>query len=426
MFDINSQYRIDTAIPVITANYKVLHFDEFPILFSGTNKYNNKLLGSLSYENFENDSFRYFVILVDDRQYYEFHNRRLSYKDLIEENKELFILDKDVNDNILDIFHVPVEAIPSDFLPLHNSFIPESHVLSNGLNFSFSLKGKLADLHKALVNDINSVNNRIYDYLEEGIDLFRSLSVSPKIYSNPSQVGSYKLNFDIELERAGQVKLFQVDYNQIGYFINQYLQYITHVLPNEEDGFLKNSPESSRGFNMLMNNLVNVYKSGGFHPPSTLKDLLIDNINESATKLSDITEYIRISESFDSIEIGSQLNDGSISAIGYIDQSYKSSVSSKLLPSEVLTEDERDIITDETAKSYRVLVFRLNRDTGKGGARLYFEDEKYHTVRLNIDKGDKELSNSVFTKSLDEDKVVDVTGIATRENGVFKKLECYL
>ena len=74
MFDIENQYKVITTLPVITDNYRVLHFDEYPILFSGTNKYGNKLLSSLSSE--EDDIFRYFTIVLDDKQYSDFINRK--------------------------------------------------------------------------------------------------------------------------------------------------------------------------------------------------------------------------------------------------------------------------------------------------------------------------------------------------------------
>ena len=427
MFEINSQYKVDSSLPIIRENYQVLHFDEFPILFSGTNKFANKLIGSLAYEDYENDSFRYFIIIVDDKQYSKFFNGGVSYLNLIKECEELFIVDKDINDNVLSSYHIPLTVLPSEYLPLQNSFIPNRKIASTSLNFGFSLKGKLANLHKAFVHDINSVNQKIYSYLEESIEVLRNLSLDPQIYSQPSRNGSYRLNFDIELKQDPQLAIFQVDPNKVGEFVNQYLQYIAYSLPNEIDGFFIDSPSTSKNFQLLQESLANVYKSGSLPTSSTITDLLVDNINTSAHKLSEITEYLKTSESFDSIEIGNYITEDFFSSIGLVDGEYKSSVIEKLHPDEnLLVFDEKSIVSDETPQNYRILVYKLNRYSGKAGARLYYDEENFNIVRLHIDRGDKELSNSVYTKSLDEDKVVDVRGIATKINGVYKKLDCYL
>lgn len=91
-----------------------------------------------------------------------------------------------------------------------------------------------------------------------------------------------------------------------------------------------------------------------------------------------------------------------------------------------LSSIDADVQSDETQQSYRILVYSLNRETGNGRARLYFEEENFYRTILHIHRADNELSNSVFTKSLDEDKVVEVKGIATKINGIYTKLDCYL
>lgn len=428
MFEISNQNKINSALPVITDNYNILHFDEFPILFSGTNCYGNKLIGSFSYEDYDNDFFRYIVIIVNDKQYSDFFNKRVSYIQLLNDCQEIFVIDRDINDKILLTYHMALSDIPVDYLPLENSYIPEQKALSNSLNFSFSLKGKLADFHKAIVTDVNSINHRIYSYLEESIETLRSFSLEPQIYSQPSQVGSYRLNFDIEFKQNNQqLTLFPISQDRVAEFINEYLNYVANVFPHEEDDVLTISSETSKSFQSLKNSLIDIYKSANLEPSSTISDLLVDNINSSANKLSDVAEFLKTSQSFNGIELGNYSDDGSFSSIGFLDKEYKSLIAPKLLEDEhILASDE--IISDESPQDYRILVFRINSETGKGGARLYYdyENEDFHKVLLNIDLAGKDLSNSIFTKSLNEDKVVDVKGIATKKNGIFKKLDCYL
>jgi len=422
MFIIDNQYKVKTSLPVIINNYTILHFDEFPILFSGTNKYGNKVLGSLSYE--DDDLFRYFVTILDDKQYSDFINKRISYLDLIKLNQEVFVIDKDINDSEQSTFQLPIENIPPEYLPRQNSYIPEQKV-SASLNFGFSLKGKLADLHKAFVSEVNYVNQRIYDYLEESLEALGNLPLSPLIYSQPSKTSSYRLNFDIEFKQSQQLEIFAINQNKIGEFINSYLNYIAYTLPAESDDFLSLSPETSKNFTDLKQSLIDGYNSVNIQPTSTITDSLVESINNSANKLSDVTEYLKTSESFSSIELGNYNENGVFSTVGFLDQGYKSSVISKLIDDTLLLES-KEIESDETPQNYRILVYKLNRYSGKGGARLYYHDEDFHTIKLYIERGDQELSNSIFTKSLDEDKVIDVKGIATRINGIYKKLDCYI
>ncbi|WP_025144513.1 hypothetical protein [Pedobacter jeongneungensis] len=426
MFELNLQYRIKTSLPVITGNYKILHYDEFPILFSGTNNYGNKLIGSYSYEDDETDLFRYFLIIVSDKQYVDFYNGKISYRSLIETNESLFIIDKDINDHIIDTFHVPLESIPADYLPHIKSFIPLQKQTQNNLNFAFSLKGKLADLHKAKVNDINNVNERIYNYLQDSLETLNVFQLNPIVYSQPSQAASYRLNFDIEFKQEQQMSMFPIDKKKVGEFLQTYLNYISYSLPEEDDGFLEDNPEKSKGFSDLKSKYEEIFTSYNTEPLSAVSDILVENISSSAEKLSEVTEYLKSNNSFDSILLGYTDDNGGFSTIGYLIEDYKALIDSKILHNEEELYIE-NIIVDPTPQSYRILVYDMNTETGKGRARLYPDDtEDYYRVKLHVYTVGDSLSNSIFTKSLNESKVVNVEGIGTRINGVFKKLECYI
>ncbi|MGY3211492.1 hypothetical protein [Mucilaginibacter sp. HD30] len=424
MFDIKDQYNVVTTLPVIRDNYRVLHFDEYPILFSGTNKYGNILLSSLASE--EDDIFRYFTIELDDKQYSDFINRKVSYRELIRANQEVFVVDKDINDFEIATYQVPLNDIPSDYLPHPNSYIPEQ-LFSSSLNFTFSLKGKLADLHKAFVYDVNSVSEKIYAYLKESLESLSHLALNPLVYSQPSKIGSYQLNFDIEFEQRNQMEMFPIDQEKVKQFINQYLNYITYRLPDEEGLNLGDITYNSEAFRKIKDTLIDVYEGSGRIPPqSTMDERLIENIQNSAIKLSDVTEYLKSNKSFNTIELGHYSEEGNFSSIGVITDDYKDAISSKLFLEDELLLESADVEADETQKDYRILVYSLNRESGNGRAKLYLHDEVYNRIILHVHRGENELSNSVYTKSLDEDKVVDVKGIATKVAGIYKKLDCYL
>src|SRR5690606_5573009 len=86
---------------------------------------------------------------------------------------------------------------------------------------------------------------------------------------------------------------------------------------------------------------------------------------------------------------------------------------------------ENDGIKDEFPHSFRILVYSLNLDSGNGKARLYFNDsEEYYKISIKVDTNENSsLNNTDFTKSMHEDKVINVMGISTRKNGIVKKIE---
>ena len=425
MFAVKNPYSTNTELPLIVDSYKVLHFDEFPILFTGVNKFGNKLIGSYSYEDEENDFYRFFVVLVQDKVFFDFYDNKISYRDIIHSSSEVYIVDRDINEKLISSFAYPVAELPLDFLPHTDSYIPISQKASNSLNFSFSLQGGLADFHKSFVSDVNSINQRINDFLEESLNVLKGFSLKPKIFSQPSQIGSYRLNFDIEFDKQSQISMFPINEDAIAGFLNDYIHYISSYLPHEVNDFLDNSPNSQK-FKLLESSLSNVYSTSHKIPSDALNFSLIDDINNAAIKLTEVTDFLKISDSFNKIELGKIDNHGSFSGIGVLDSGFRDNIISKLLPEdEILTFDD-DVTSDLTPQNYRILVYDLNLHSGKGGASLFYEGENFHKVRLHIEKGDKELSNSVFTKSMDENKVIDVKGIAVKKGSKYRKLNCFL
>ena len=425
MLNLNNSRLTKSELPVITDNYTVLHFDEYPILFTGTNKFGNKIIGSFCDEDDDNGSLIYFTIIVSDKDFSSFYNKKISYRDLILNANEIFVLEKNFNNDIIKSYFIPISEIPSDYIPLDSSYIPSKFAVIESLNYSFSLKGKLADVHKGVVNDINNINSKIYDYLIEGLQTLNVFGITPKVFSQPSHLGSYRLNFDIDFPSSSQLNFFEVDKQKVTDFINLYLNYISQTLPNEKEDFLISNIEESNDFSQIKTSFNEIFYSSNQEPPSTVSDILIDGINNVAEKLSNVSEFMKSNDSFNSIEVGVIDRQGHFLSNGIIESDYKSIVESKLLHT-YLTE-ELKVTTDETPKNYRILVFRINSESGKGGARLYIDSsEKYHKIVLTVNTNKKDLANSVFTESLYEDKVVNVSGIATTINGVYKKLECYL
>ncbi len=426
MFSLFHNESTSSELPVITDNYKVLHFDEYPILFSGTNKFGNKIIGSLIDEDDDNNLLYYFSIIVNDKDFNSFYNKKKSYRNLIVDSKEIFIVVKTFNDEIVKTHLIPISSIPNHYLPRETSFIPDKHTIKPALSYSFSLKGKLTDFHKAIVNDINEINLKINDFLDESLRAIDGFGITAKVFSQPSSAGSYRLNFDIDFISQPQLKFFDVDILKVSNFLNLYLNYVTYKLPYDKDFFLLKDNILSSDFLKVEESFKEIYYSSNQEPASTVSELLIDSINNTAEKLSEVSEFMNSNDSFNSIEVGMINKEGLFLSDGYIDSDYKANVE-EIFPSLDILTEEMEIISDESPNNYRILVYKINSMSGKGNALLYpNSSEESHKVRLTVNKNQKDLSNSVFTKSMYEDKVVDVSGIATKINGLYKKLECYL
>jgi len=118
MFSIDNSKVTKSDLPIIIANYEVFHFDEYPILFSGTNSYGNKIIGSIMYENDEEQTLRYIHLMVSDILFQKFITQKISYQKLILSCTNVFIIDKDINDKLITGYQIEAEDIPNEYLPI--------------------------------------------------------------------------------------------------------------------------------------------------------------------------------------------------------------------------------------------------------------------------------------------------------------------
>ena len=113
----------DAYLLKIESDYTVLHFNEIPMLFSGKNKYGNRIVGSIMCEDEDNDIERYLYILVLEADYIKFIKRKISYMKLIEKQTQVFIIDKN-SDGTKKIYCLHLSEIPPCYLPNDKIFCP--------------------------------------------------------------------------------------------------------------------------------------------------------------------------------------------------------------------------------------------------------------------------------------------------------------
>ena len=415
MFEINKHKAIVSDLPLITDNYISILRDENPILYSGTNRYGNRILGVIVEESEIDFSIRYFHVIIDDKTYYDFTNKKITLRHIIEISNVVFVIDTK-GGKVIDNNLVTISEIPKDYLPLDDSYCPDGYFIPS-LNFGVSLKGKKSDLHIVEVPDVNSIQTAFADVLKNALRNIDDLDLNPKCYLEPSKTGSYRVNYIIEFETK-QASLFHVDDSLLAEYLKSLFNYIIEKLPNEQYT-LKEDDITSDSFIAIEDALEKIYESSklGSLSQDEIEEKVIRNVNETALKFEEVTNFIKNSSSFNKIELLNYQSTGGELGLGIIDENFFDSIKAKLIIKE--PDVNVDIIEEEQSpQTYRIRVYHLNTDSGNCWAYFYpdNESESNFKIPIRIRQNDKEYHNSFLSKSLDEKKVISIKGYAERIN----------
>jgi hypothetical protein len=425
MFEIGKHKSLVNDLPVITSNYLELLTDEIPILYTGTNKYGNLILGSIIEEDDDNSILWYYQIIITSTIYYDFLDKKNTLLDLFKSSNLIYIITKDYSKKVLDYNLVSLDEIPEDYLPLSNSYCPEI-AIPFSFHYGISLKGKKSDEHKAEVSDVNAVQESVHKVLKQALNSLEELNLRHTLYVEPAMTGSFRINFNIEFEELQQTNLFPINRKDISNYLSQYLDFIVSKLPSEEEDIFKKDNVDSTSFKEIENKLIHIYNQASIKTvPVVIENKLIHNINETAHEFEQLSEQIKASKSFTQVDWFNYTNGGEI-GIGSINESFYENIKSKLVVEEIETAVSV-IEEDKEDQKYRILVYSLNTESGKGLALLFHGDtEKADRISLHITKGDKKIENTVYSNSLHEGKVVDVIGKAKKVDDKYKLLKVTL
>ncbi|HLY68262.1 MAG TPA: hypothetical protein VKR53_00955 [Puia sp.] len=414
MFEVKKNKTLIRGLHEIVANsLSLLNDGSNDILYTGTNKFGNRLLGTIVLENRQEQYLRYFHILITEEVFLSFLNRKKTLRAILEESESFFVVDKNFNDEISDYNIVSINDIPEQFIPLQNSYCP-TFVYEATFDYVFSLKGGLSDLHMAEPETVNNMNSKFSSFLKQSFDFLNDLNIGGHVYSFPSQTGSFELNFKIELQEDNG--LFKISNNDISEFLVKLYNYIFNKLPQHEEKSLKVENIESDDFKKLEKNFSDLF-SNRFAEHKGSEQRVIDLITYSIEPFKDI-QY----EGFDNIEVMNKNTNGDRIPIAIVKKDFYDIVSSKLFsPEEINKEDE--IIVDKEPKNYEISVYWFNSESGKGGAHVRDNQIQYKTP-LHL-KGRANYRNTIFTRNAndDEDVFITVSGIATRRNGRIELIE---
>lgn len=413
MFELKNRQLYINGLFDISDNYcSLINDGAIDLLYKGTNKFGSNILGSILYEDDENLYLRYINTIVSDETLHDFLNRRVSLRSIINNSNSVFVVDKGYNNDIKNSALIPLEDLPNDYLPLENSYCP-SFVKRNTFEYTFSLKGGLADTHKAEPLIMSDTNSKVFKLLNSATTFLNELDIQPRIYSEVALAGSFQLNFEIDL--IEKINLFSKPSSDIKTFFYGFLNYLFEKLPNESQDVLKVEEKSSNELKSLFGEMKKLYNSRNVvFNDEAFKQKVIDLITYSVDSVKDI-EY----RGYNKIEISNKLENGEVLPVALIKTDYYETVENKVFKPEQ-KEKPDEIIIDEIPRNYRIQVYQLNKETGNGGA-YYLVNDNVSKIGLHL-RGKNDYHGTVYTKSLDEDKSIDILGIGKWVNGVLKEI----
>ncbi|MCC9074458.1 hypothetical protein LNQ49_22980 [Flavobacterium sp. F-65] len=389
------------------------------IIFTGTNLYANRLLCCIMFEDDEIGFLRYLHVLTTEEQYSEFINKKISFRNILDINQSAFLVDVDYNMIEIDSNIVSIDEIPSDFLPLSNSFCPE-FIFEPSFTYSLSMVGGLADTHKTKAHELSNVSTHFSDFLKSSTTFLNDLDFENNIYVEALEAGSFKINFKIEYTEPQQIALLNVSKENINDFINDYFKYFFNQLPEENNNIFKNEIVNSEKFKELENKLEKIYEEKSVLPKGGVEQKLIDLINYSSKEL----EKIEYHGSFDRLKFQNITNTGQEIPFGIIDNDFILSVKDKMFDLSNF-ETKPIIVFDESPQKYKIQIYLFSIESGKGNA--YYMDENGVISKIIIHAtGKSNYDNTIFTRGMDDGKSFEITGIAKKVDGKIKQITCEL
>lgn len=413
MFELKNKQLYINGLFDISNNYCSLVNDgAIDLLYSGTNKFGSNILGSILYEDDENLYLRYIHTIVSDETLHDFLNKRVSLLNIINNSNSVFVIDKNYNNETKNSALIPLEDLPKDYLPLENSYCP-SFAKRNTFEYTFSLKGGLADTHKAEPLIMSDTNSKVFKLLNSATTFLNELGIQPTIYSEVALAGSFQLNFEINLKEKHS--LFSKSSDDIKSFFSGFLNYIFDKLPKESQDVLKNEEKSSEELKSLFGEMKKLFNNRNMVlNDEASEQKIIDLITYSVDSIKDI-EY----KGYDKIEISNKLENGEVLPVALIKTDYYETVENKVFKPEH-KEKPDEIIIDEIPKNYKIQVYQLNKETGNGLA-YYILNDNVSKISLHL-RGRKGYHGTTYTKSMDDNSSIDILGLGKWVNGVLKEI----
>ena len=405
--------QIHTDLPIITGNYQVLHFDDEPILFTGTNIYGNRIIGSLLDEDDEAGVSRYFYVIVDSRLYTDFRKCKVSYLQILKNSKPIYVIERSFDAKKTDIYFLSFDEVPEDYLPTEESFCPVQ-TSSLPLTYFVKLKGALADTNMALPREISNIQMIFAEMLESIPKTLKNILHEPPVaFQRSYSEGSFALNFEISLKFED---MFIKD-AKVTEYLNNFLGYCTEHLPKEADKLYEPESEAVTFFDHLISGYEELYSEVGVSLPEKYKEKVREEIKKSSESIAEMTETI--GDHFTGIEIANDIENPR--PIAYLDADFKQTIESVV---DIIQSKTQNVEEDREPREYDIYVYHLNKESRAGNAIIINDDQEKTMSRPKIKiLGDEPLDHTKYTESLHLNERITVRAKAKKVDGKCRNLE---
>ncbi|MCA6439102.1 MAG: hypothetical protein ACRCSM_11095 [Sediminibacterium sp.] len=404
-------------LTTISSSFKVLHFDDFPILFLGVNKFGNKILGSHLEEDDDSKTILTLHTILSNKEYYDFINKKKSYKEILQETSTKFLVEKSFGGKALAAYNLEFEDIPEEYQPLENSYCP-NYKKSFSFSYSLGLKGKVADLNRAIADQVSNIQTAFSDFLENRLKSLKNFNLQPAAYLQPYTPGSFKINLELEYKQVKAQDLFSktLPFDE---YVHEYLKYITTSIVADQEQLLKEDDFAlSDEFKNLLVTFEKIYEEGHVKLPDNPVKELKEDLKKSLPKFEEITE--QIGKSFDSIEFSNYKGEDE-EFISIVDANYSEAFQNTV---DEIEATKKVVTVDNDYKDYQIYIYHLNTDTRQGNAFIKNIDDETQMSKPKIKiSGDEHIEQTKYTESLHLNKWIKVKAKAKRIDSKFKFLD---
>jgi hypothetical protein len=403
---------------LIDRDYEDLLFYDYPILFTGVNSLSDRIIGS--FVEHKNGIESHLHAVVDEKTFSSFINRKISYPQVLQRAYHLFLLHW-TGEEHPTVYWLNYDEIPEVYRPDELAWCPEIAALPS-VEYEARFDGGLADSHRAYPETISKFQNKFAALLRTPFSLKALSNLVSRVLlqadesSEAYAPGSLKIKYHVELTEKAPTLFHDPDvYSR---FLNKYIAYCIHNLPEEAAKLFEENQEGLENFNQLINDYERLVGQSNDSPEQRRKELA-GNILQVARKLGDITSIVK--DEFDQVVLSS-VDKSNTFPLGVLDESLGKEVEEAIL--EVEAKIGKQTVKEDELGSYEIHIYDLNTDTRKGRGLMQHptDPKKLMKPTLKI-SGTEPLTQTKYTESLHFDVFIEVRGRATRTDETIKHID---
>jgi len=403
---------------IIATDYRVLSkTNEYPVLYTGINDYNSRIIGSFIEEDDDDWTVLYYIhFILKPADYISFTSNRITYRDIFQLANRAYIVKRDFASlSVQGITLVDASKISGEYWPHAKSYFPQIRKTPS-LNYSVSLTGGIADNHQAFLADSITIQQAVYDFLEESIDNLPNLAVSTEILELAPANGSFKFFFsvNIKFDDKKQQDIFYRE-NLFSLYQNELIEYSIKHLPTEVSQVYYGN-ETPQYFAELLKSAKDLYtKLGQTIEESELITSLKESIQNIAHNLVKASKSLGPNYSaleFNTVS-GELSQDTHTESLGSITADSRAGLTGAVDFIVSIASRKPQPVTEEESHKYKIRLYNLNTESRKGSAILVEENGNVLKFKITI-AGNFPLEETKFTQSLYKKNIIDVLAKATR------------